>query len=590
MEQVPEKNKVSIKAKVQRLGSTLSSMVMPNIGALIAWGVLTALFIPDGYLPNKAFATMVGPMLTYLIPLLIGYTGGKVIAGDRGAVVGAIATMGVIVGTDIPMMLGAMIMGPLGGFTIKKFDQYFQHRIKAGFEMLVNNFSAGLIGFALALLGFSAIGPIVDALTAAMARGVEIILNAHLIPLTSIFIEPAKVLFLNNAINHGILTPLGTEQVLSAGKSILFLLEANPGPGLGVLLAFMFFGKGAAKSSAPGAIIIHFLGGIHEIYFPYVMMKPLLFLSVIAGGATGSLVFQTLDAGLRAPASPGSIIAILAMTPMGSYLPVILGVLAATAVSFAVSAVILKADAKEESDEFAQKVKETQAAKAASKGLTVTNGSASLSGIQQIIFACDAGMGSSAMGASILRKKVQEAGLVQTVMNRAINNLTDEGNTLIVTQAELQERAKQKAPNATFVAVENFLNSPRYDEIVAELSGTKEKNDAQPTASKATPASEIEGDLANVNEILLVHDDRVGSATMGMKVLEEILDKEKISMPIRKININKLTQQTQALIVTKAELTEQARKKAPKATHLSVKSMVNPQKYETVVSLLKESA
>ena len=346
MEQVPEKNKVSIKAKVQRLGSTLSSMVMPNIGALIAWGVLTALFIPDGYLPNKAFATMVGPMLTYLIPLLIGYTGGKVIAGDRGAVVGAIATMGVIVGTDIPMMLGAMIMGPLGGFTIKKFDQYFQHRIKAGFEMLVNNFSAGLIGFALALLGFSAIGPIVDALTAAMARGVEIILNAHLIPLTSIFIEPAKVLFLNNAINHGILTPLGTEQVLSAGKSILFLLEANPGPGLGVLLAFMFFGKGAAKSSAPGAIIIHFLGGIHEIYFPYVMMKPLLFLSVIAGGATGSLVFQTLDAGLRAPASPGSIIAILAMTPMGSYLPVILGVLAATAVSFAVSAVILKADAK----------------------------------------------------------------------------------------------------------------------------------------------------------------------------------------------------------------------------------------------------
>src|SRR5699024_9092097 len=212
-------------------GSTLSSMVMPNIGALIAWGVLTALFIPDGYLPNEAFATMLSPMLTYLIPLLIGYTGGKVIAGDRGSVVGAIATMGVIVGTDIPMMLGAMIMGPLGGYAIKKFDQLFQKRIKSGFEMLVNNFSAGLIGFGLALLGFSAIGPVVDALTQAMAKGVEIILSAHLIPLTSIFIEPAKILFLNNAINHGILTPLGTEQVAEAGKSILFLLEANPGPG-----------------------------------------------------------------------------------------------------------------------------------------------------------------------------------------------------------------------------------------------------------------------------------------------------------------------------------------------------------------------
>ena len=258
----------SLKAKVQKLGSTLSSMVMPNIGALIAWGVLTALFIPDGYLPNESFASMVGPMLTYLIPLLVGYTGGKVIAGERGAVVGAIATMGVIVGTEIPMIMGAMIMGPLGGFTIKKFDAMFQNKIKTGFEMLVNNFSAGLIGFALALLGFQAIGPVVDRLTQAMAAGVETILNAQLIPLTNIFIEPAKILFLNNAINHGILTPLGTEQVSETGRSILFLLEANPGPGLGVLLAFTLFGKGSAKSTAPGAMIIHFLGGIHEIYFP----------------------------------------------------------------------------------------------------------------------------------------------------------------------------------------------------------------------------------------------------------------------------------------------------------------------------------
>ncbi len=253
---------------------------------------------------------MVSPMLTYLIPILIGYPGGKVIACDRGAVVGAIATMGVIVGTDIPMLLGAMIMGPLGGWVIKKFDEMFQDKIRAGFEMLVNNFSAGLIGFALALLGFVAIGPVVNTLTEAMASGVEVIVNAHLIPLANIFIEPAKILFLNNAINHGILTPLGTEQVSEFGKSILYLLEANPGPGLGVLLAFTLFGKGAAKSSAPGAIIIHFIGGIHEIYFPYVMMKPIMFLAVIAGGVSGSFTFQLLGAGLRAPSSPGSIIAI----------------------------------------------------------------------------------------------------------------------------------------------------------------------------------------------------------------------------------------------------------------------------------------
>jgi len=457
---------ISLKARVQRIGSTLSSMVMPNIGALIAWGVLTALFIPDGYLPNEEFASMVGPMLTFLIPILVGYTGGKVIGQERGAVVGAIGTFGVIMGTNIPMILGAMIMGPLGGFAIKKFDQVFQHRIKAGFEMLVNNFSAGLIGFALALIGFLAIGPFVDGMTQLMASGVQAILDAHLIPLANIFIEPAKILFLNNAINHGILTPLGADQVMETGRSILFLLEANPGPGLGVLLAFMFFGKGSAKATAPGAILIHFLGGIHEIYFPYVMMKPALFLSVIAGGVTGSFTMMVLNAGLRAPASPGSILAIMAMAPAGAHLAVLAGVITSAAVSFATAVLVLKADKSEASDDDFEKAnKKVSSSKAQAKGLAV-----SATSINQIIFACDAGMGSSAMGASILRKMVKEAGLSQTVTNKAISQLTDNSNALIITQEELQERAKQKAPNAQFAAVSNFLNSPVYEEIIETLS------------------------------------------------------------------------------------------------------------------------
>ena len=575
----------SLKAKVQKLGSTLSSMVMPNIGALIAWGVLTALFIPDGYLPNESFASMVGPMLTYLIPLLVGYTGGKVIAGERGAVVGAIATMGVIVGTEIPMIMGAMIMGPLGGFTIKKFDAIFQSKIKTGFEMLVNNFSAGLIGFALALVGFQAIGPVVDRLTQAMAAGVETILNAQLIPLTNIFIEPAKILFLNNAINHGILTPLGTEQVSETGRSILFLLEANPGPGLGVLLAFTLFGKGSAKSTAPGAMIIHFLGGIHEIYFPYVMMKPLLFLAVISGGVSGSFVFQLLGAGLRAPASPGSIIAILAMTPMGSYLPVILGVVAGAAASFAVAAVILKADSKEAVDTFEESVKATQEAKLNAKGSAGQTSLTNMSGIQHIIFACDAGMGSSAMGASILRKKINAAGLPQDVTNRAINNLTDAANTLIVTQEELKNRAQQKAPNATFVAIENFLNSPKYDEIVATLSGTDLK---ETVAAKPAPVLDI--DFANINEIVLVHDDRKGSATMGQKVVERILEREALDIPLRKVHINELEATPQTLVISKNSLTQAAKQKVPAAVHLSVDSLITTPKYESVVANLKQIA
>ena len=468
----------SLKARVQRFGSFLSGMVMPNIGAFIAWGVITALFIPTGWWPNKELNNLVSPMITYLLPLLIGYTGGHTVHGQRGAVVGAIATMGVLVGSSVPMFIGAMVMGPLGGWCIKKFDDAFQDKIAAGFEMLVNNFSAGLIGFVLSILGYLGIGPVVQSLTNAMASGVDAIINAHLLPLANIFIDPAKILFLNNAINHGILTPLGTEQSLQTGKSILFLLETNPGPGLGVLLAFMIFGKGSAKSSAPGAIIIQFLGGIREIYFPYVMMKPLLFLAVMAGGVSGTFTFQLLGAGLRAAASPGSIIAILGMTPKGGYLPVIAGVAVATVVSFLVSMVIIKSDNKEEED-FEASQAAVQAAKAESKGQVATqatptsSSSASFATVDKIIFACDAGMGSSAMGASVLRNKVKKAGLDVPVSNSAINNLTDDPNALIVTQVELKERASQKAPSALFITVENFMNSPSYDEIVIKLQEVK---------------------------------------------------------------------------------------------------------------------
>ena len=576
--------KGSFKARIQKLGSMLSSMIMPNIGALIAWGVLTALFIPDGYLPNAKLAEMVGPMLTYLIPILIGFTGGKVIAGERGAVVGAIATMGVIVGTGVPMMLGAMIMGPFAGYCMKKFDQVFQHRIRAGFEMLVNNFSAGLIGFGLAILGFLVIGPIVDSLTTAMAAGVDWILNAHLIPLANVFIEPAKVLFLNNAINHGILTPLGTEQSLQTGRSILFLLEANPGPGLDILLAFTLFGRGAAKASAPGAIIIHFIGGIHEIYFPYVMMKPMLFLAAIAGGVTGTFTMQALGAGLKAPASPGSIVAIMAMAPQGGHIAVLIGVLVATVTSFAVASVILKADRSVIEDDFEKSVEATKQSKSEAKGLKTEGGLGNVTGIQKIVFACDAGMGSSAMGASILRKKVKAANLTQSVTNSAINNLRDDASTLIVTQIELQERAKQKAPNATFVAVENFLNSPRYDEIIQKLSG--EKVEEVVVAEKLIEATSTKS-LAPVATIVLVHDDRVGSATMGVELFKEILAKNSIYLPVKKININEVHDEQGTLFVFQKSLKMSFLAKAPNAQYLALDSLIQTKKYEELAEQLK---
>jgi PTS system mannitol-specific IIC component len=329
------------KAQIQRLGGHLAGMVMPNIGAFIAWGLITALFIPTGWLPNKEFGALVDPTINVLLPVLIGYTGGRMVHGQRGAVVGAVATMGVVVGAGIPMFLGAMVMGPLTAFVLKLVDGYIQDRTKPGFEMLVDNFTAGIVGGAAAVFGNWGIKPIVTHVTDAAGNAVEWLIHHHLLPLASVLVEPAKVLFLNNAVNHGVLGPLGVAEAAKHGKSIMFMIESNPGPGLGVLAAYLLFGPRSLRPSVPAAMVIQFLGGIHEIYFPYILMKPRLILASMAGGAAGIGTFMITNAGLVATPSPGSIFAYAAETPRGGYFGVFLGVLIAAAVSFAVGSVLL---------------------------------------------------------------------------------------------------------------------------------------------------------------------------------------------------------------------------------------------------------
>lgn len=487
-----------IKIKVQNFGRFLSNMVMPNIGAFIAWGIITALFIPTGWFPNETLAKLVGPMITYLLPLLIGYTGGRLVFGERGGVVGAITTMGVIVGTDIPMFLGAMIVGPLGGWAIKRFDRLVDGKIKSGFEMLVNNFSAGIIGMLLAILSFLAIGPLVEVFSQVLASGVNLMVQNNLLPFTSIFVEPAKILFLNNAINHGIFSPLGIQQATETGKSIFFLIEANPGPGMGVLMAYMFFGRGNAKESAPGAAIIHFLGGIHEIYFPYVLMNPRLIIAVILGGMTGVFTLSVLGGGLVSPASPGSILAVLAMTPKGAYFANLAAIAAAFAVSFIVSAILLKSTKQKEED-LSDATRRMQEMKASSKGTATNVGvSGDMSTVRKIIVACDAGMGSSAMGAGVLRKKVQDAGLTSiSVTNSAINSLPDDVD-LVITHRDLTERAIRHAPQAQHISLTNFLDSGLYSDLVARLTAAQ---GAVKSEAVATPAPAVADAQTNLFQL-----------------------------------------------------------------------------------------
>ena len=456
-----------MKNTVQRFGKFLSAMVMPNIGALIAFGFLAALFIDTGWIPNKGFNSMVSPMLTYLIPILIASTGGKMIGGDRGRVVGAIAVIGAIMSnTEITMLMAAMVMGPLAGFCIKKFDDFMDGRMPAGFEMLINNFSAGIIGMILAMLGYVLIGPIMSAILAVLSAGVNILVNNGLLPLVSIFIEPAKVLFLNNAINHGIFTPLATEQAAEFGKSIMYMLEPNPGPGLGVLLAYMFFCKDkVTKDSAPGAVIIHLLGGIHEIYFPYILMNPLVIIAPILGNMAAIFWFSLTDCGLVGPASPGSIIAYLMMTPGSDLIKVIIGVLLATGISFAVASPIVRMAGSKSLEE----AQEEMASMKSGNDKVVPGTIERSSEIRKIIFACDAGMGSSAMGATKFRNRIKNDRPDISVTNTSVDNIPADCDIAIV-QTTLADRARKSAPQAQLITIGNFLADPALDALYVQLT------------------------------------------------------------------------------------------------------------------------
>ena len=473
--------KINIQQKVQKFGRSLSGMIMPNIGAFIAWGLLTALFIPTGWCPNEYLGKLVDPMLKYLLPILIGYTAGKNIAGDRGGVTGAIATTGVIIGSSIPMFIGAMMMGPLGGWCIRKFDEKIEGKVKDGFEMLINNFSIGIIGMLLAIFGYMFVGDIVIWLTKTLSKLTVVLIQHHLLPLVALVVEPAKVMFLNNAINHGIFSPIGIEQANEVGKSVMFLFETNPGPGLGVLLACWAFGKGSTKQSAPGAIIIQSLGGIHEIYFPYILARPGLLLGAIAGSAAALGFYQVTDAGLVAPASPGNFITLPVMAPKGETLIILGGILIAAAVSFVVCIPFMRTEEK-----------------APDADLNIDESRVGF--VNLIMFACDAGMGSSALGATRFRKRTSLAGLEVKVRNCAVDQVPD-ATDLIVCQRGLAERVKGTNPGKEVVIIDNFLSDPALDRLLERLIEA-EKTGVAEIADQVGNDESASNDETGINEVM----------------------------------------------------------------------------------------
>ena len=483
-------------------------MVMPNIGVFIGWGLLTALFIPTGWTPNKQLNELVGPILTYLLPALIGYTAGANIYGRRGGVIGAFAILGVIVGSSVTMLVGGMIMGPIGAILLKKFDKLVKGKVKPGMEMLVDNFSLGILGFILVILGFLAIAPIITGIQNFLSAGVNFMTKRDLIPLTSLFVQPAQILFLNNAINHGIMVPLGLQQAAEAGKSILFLVEANGAIWVGTALAFAKFGTGIAKKTAPGAAVIMFFGGIAEVVFPYCLMMPLTILGPMAGNIFSLTVLSLFGGGTVGPPSPGSVFAFYMMTPKSSLLVNSIAYFGALAVSFAVTGLILKfvrqpnASKMLSSFDTAAVATAGPAAPAVSEELQTAekdDGIAvapknQLRHLNRIIFACDAGMGSSAMGASILSAELKKVGLSPEVDHMAVADIGDETSRadLIVTNESLEPRAEMMSKGSLpILTVKNFMDRTEYQRIIDQIRTMVGDTDDHVTQKQAAEETAI---------------------------------------------------------------------------------------------------
>lgn len=476
------KQQTSISQKLQKFGAFLAGMVIPNIGAFIGFGLITAFFLETGWTPEERLATLITPILNSLLPVLIAHTGGKMVGGDRGGVLGAFVTIGAIIAVEgTPMFMAAMILGPFSGWIIKKFDHAIDGKIPGGFEMIVNNFSLGIIGAILCCFAYLIFGPIMNAVTTVLTNGVNWIIAHNALPLTAIFVEPAKVLFLNNALDHGIFGPIGYEQVKSIGHSALFLLVPNPGPGLGLLLAYWVFGKGEMKDAAPGMILIHFFGGIHEVYFPYVLSNPITLIGMIVSGITATGTLTLLNVGTVATPSPGSIFSVIALSPPDGMVGVLLAVALSCIVSFLLNSIFVKMQYRKNGEvTMGESVIPTEAIGGASTatGISIASGARTvdeldLSNIQLIVVACDAGMGSSAMSAAALKKKVKAAGLPMDVVNYAISKIPPEAD-LVITHEKLTGTAIAAQPNKQHLSIDNYLKAPEYDELVERLLDEQE--------------------------------------------------------------------------------------------------------------------
>lgn len=501
---------------------------MPNLSIFIAWGFLS--FITPYFSGELAqrLNEVSEWMLHLLLPILIGYLGGKLTGNQRGAIVGAIATLGIIVGSTAPQIVGAMIMGTLAGKVYDFFENKVKEQFTIGYEMLIHNLLVGIIGGVCCLLGMIVITPLISSVSQMISQAILWLTEMKMLTLAHVLLEPLKVLFFNNIINHGILTPLGIEFAQQENSSILFLMEANPGPGIGVLLAILFQGRRETKTNAGSALMIQAIGGIHEIYFPFVLIKPKLILAVILGGASGTFLFQLLHVGLSAPVSPGSLIVILTNTPTNQLLAVSFGILVSILVTFSCALFLLRKEVVNVEQEKSNDEEREEMQPVKNK---------------KIIFACDSGMGSSAMGAALLKKQLQVANLPASVDYTSIYQVKDQPDQLIIVQSELTVLAQKQAPNSQILSLDHFLEVENsLPKIKSFLLTTTQIDKSAEIAIKM--------DRNETEKVVFLYAENIrGSQTMGMTILAQLAKKQGRSLSISKLPIEQLVSEKETIYV-----------------------------------------
>ena len=471
-----------MKTFLHRFGKFYSKIMIDYIGIFIFVGILSVVFGDYGWIPNKNIYAISQFVYQTVIPILIAYTAGnqrkRLEANENlnqlyaGGVIAVMATAGMLLADAGSGILFAMLFGPFCGILWEKVLEPIVERGKSGLEMLIRNIVVALAGSIMAVFAFYIVAPVLSVVVGILFAGMNILIEQRLIFLLSFIIEPAKILFLNNSLNHGILFPLGMQQAEQTGESMLFLLETNPGPGFGILLA-LYFCKKEKRKEYLSSMFVELIGGVHEIYFPAVLSNIWLLLALIGGGAAGNVCFSIFHAAATGAISPGSILIVLLLSTKNRILGVLLGVLVSAVVSAILAVLILRVQIRLKKQEQRQNQEEKQEQKQQKEQIkdkesSKANGNREEKMVQKIGVICNAGVGSSAIGAALFRRKLKEINRMEIEVSAYAADQIPEDVAIVICQKDFKEVALQKV-KAEIYTVDNLLNQAEYITILNEI-------------------------------------------------------------------------------------------------------------------------